>query len=128
MVTIRNQESQQPHSEGNPAAMLAEVMRELEERRRQIGAFEILQIENERLQQRLDRVEQERVRADPSIERNSQRETREETSRHHERGDRSVSHESCGETSHPQDGKESPQHGSHREEHSRHESRRGETT
>jgi len=57
MVITRNQESQQPHSKGNPVAMLAEVMRELEairrlgekERRRQIGGFEILQIENERL-------------------------------------------------------------------------------
>ena len=136
MVTTRNQENQRPHSEGNPTTMLAEVMRELEairrlgeeERRPQIDAFEILQFENERLRQRLDRVERERVRVTPSTELNSQRESREETSQHHEQRYRSVPHESRGETSHRWDGRESPRHNSHREEHSRHESRKGETT
>jgi len=68
MVTTRNHNNQQNNQEENSSTILGEVRRELEmirklckeDQLRQTSAFDTLQKENKRLQQRLERMEKEK--------------------------------------------------------------------
>lgn len=107
MVTTRNQGSQQNHFVEDPTAILAEMKQELEaikklreeDRICHAGALDVLREENERLRQRNDKVEWERVhtgntpgegsRHETRREEGSQWEIREEGSRHEGRREES---------------------------------------